>query len=189
MVIKPFAPRDRDVIHRILRQRGTFTVAEIKGALEILDESLRHPKSRAYYAFCAFDGRIDPAGYICFGPIPMTERCFDLYWIAVDEASARKGIGGRLLQFMEKFVGSRGGRRIYVDTSSTSAYTPARAFYEKHGYRTECVLYDFYREGDHKVIYMKEVYGIASATSQDGAIGEGSQGCRSSFPSACDNLP
>jgi GNAT superfamily N-acetyltransferase len=188
MAIKPFAPRDRDSIRRILRQRGTFTAAEIKGALEILDEILRHPKRRAYYAFCSFDGRIDPAGYICFGPIPMTERCFDLYWIAVDEASARKGIGGRLLQFMEEFVRQRGARRIYVDTSSTLAYAPARAFYEKHGYRAECVLSDFYREGDHQVIYMKEVYGIASATSQDGAIGEGSQGCRSYFPAASGKL-
>jgi len=33
----------------------------------------------------------------------------------------------------------------------------ASTFYEKHGYRVACLLEDFYRKGDHKVIFMKEV--------------------------------
>ena len=79
--------------------------------------------------------------------------------IVVDEEFSRKGVGGKLLAFMEEFIIKKGARRIYVDTSSTPPYEPARAFYEKHGYRLAGLLEDFYRKGDHKVIFMKEVTG------------------------------
>ena len=55
------------------------------------------------------------------------------------------------------YIIQKGARRIYVDTSSTPLYEPARSFYEKHGYHVACLLKDFYREGDHKMIFMKEV--------------------------------
>jgi len=47
-----------------------------------------------------------------------------------------------------------------VETSSTPPYEPARSFYERYGYQTVGSLMDFYREGDHKMIFMKEVCGI-----------------------------
>jgi ribosomal protein S18 acetylase RimI-like enzyme len=157
--IKPVQTRDRKGLSRLFRQRGAFNENEIQVALEVVDEALRRPEKGDYYAFCAVNGHGTLAGYICFGPIPMTEGCYDLYWIAVDEAFSRRGIGGELLGFMEEFVIKKEARRIYVDTSSTHPYEPARSFYEKHGYRVACLLEDFYRKGDHKVILMKEVTG------------------------------
>ena len=44
---------------------------------------------------------------------------------------------------------------VYVDTSSTHGYDRARSFYEKNGYTVACVLPDFYRAGDDRVIYRK----------------------------------
>jgi ribosomal protein S18 acetylase RimI-like enzyme len=155
--IKPVQTRDRKVLLRLFRQRGTFNENEVQVALDVFDEALRRPEKGDYYAFCAVDGHGRFAGYICFGPIPMTEGCYDLYWIVVDKAFSRRGLGGELLGFMEDFAIKQGTRRIYVDTSSTSPYEPARSFYEKHGYRVACLLEDFYRKGDHKVILMKEV--------------------------------
>ncbi len=64
----------------------------------------------------------------------------------------------RLLRQRNVFNG--GARRIYVETSSTPPYEPARSLYKKHGYQMVCLLMDFYREGDHKMIFMKEVCGI-----------------------------
>jgi len=160
MIIRPLISHDREKILRLLRQRGTFTEKELQVALEIIDETLRQPERKEYYIFCANDGADNLIGYICFGPIPLTDNCYDLYWIAVDKRFARKGIGGKLLGFMEEFVIRKGARHIYVDTSSTPPSEPARSFYEKHGYHVGCVLNDFYREGDHKMIFMKEVSGI-----------------------------
>jgi len=133
-----------------------FNRGEIRVALEVIDAALNGAE-KDYRVFCAFDNDRNLAGYICFGPIPMTDRCYDLYWIMVDEAFSRKGIGGMLLDFMEEFVAGQGARRIYVETSSTEPYQAARSFYKKHGYQLVYSLKDFYREGDHKMIFMKEI--------------------------------
>jgi GNAT superfamily N-acetyltransferase len=159
MYVKPLIPHDRERIVRLLGQRGIFNEGEIQVALEIIDETLRGPKKNVYQVFCALDGSGSLEGYICFGPVPMTDDSYDLYWIVVDKKLSRKGVGEKLLGFMEEFVTREGARRIYAETSSTPAYEPARSFYVKHGYRTVCLLKDFYREGDHKMIFMKEVRG------------------------------
>jgi ribosomal protein S18 acetylase RimI-like enzyme len=166
MKIMPLTVHDRERVWELLRQRGTFNEGELQVAIEVIDEALRRPDKGDYRIFCAFDGNNCLAGYVCFGPIPMTEGCYDLYWIAVDEAFSREGLGGKLLEFMEGFVIREGARRIYVDTSTTAPYQPARSFYEKHGYHVACELKDFYREGDHKIIFMKEVRSVVSENSK-----------------------
>ncbi len=157
VAIRPVAHQDKEDILRILGQRGTFNDTEIRVALELVDETLDHPEKEDYHIFCAPKGEAGVAGYICFGPIPLTEGCYDLYWIAVDERVGRKGVGGKLMTFMEEFITRKRARHIYVETSSTPPYEPARSFYRKHGYRPICVLEHFYRDGDHKLIFVKEV--------------------------------
>jgi len=157
MIIRSLVFQDKPKILYLLQQRGVFNNDEIKVAMELLDVYLNNPERQDYYIFCAADNGDGVAGYICFGPNPMTEGCYDLYWIAVDQNSGRKGIGEKLLAYMEKFVIKNKGRCIYLDTSSTPAYAPARLFYKKHGFKTVSILKDFYRVGDHKMILMKKV--------------------------------
>ncbi len=157
MVIKPIAFQDKEKILHLLQQSNTFNEKEIRVAMEVVDETLRHPEGRDYHILCAHDGAENLAGYICFGPIPMTDDCYDLYWIAVDKKFSRKGIGAKLLGFMEEFLIRKKARRVYIETSSTLPYEAARSFYKKHGYHLVCRLEDFYREGDDKMIFMKEV--------------------------------
>lgn len=142
-------------------QRGTFNAMEIQVALEVLDEAIAHPEGD-YSVYSAVDKDDALVGYICFGPIPLTQGSFDLYWIAVDEACSRCGAAALLLRHMETLLRDQGGRQVYVDTSSTPLYQPARAFYEKHGYRRLCVFENFYRVGDHKVLYMKNLQGTSA---------------------------
>ena len=157
MELRPLIPHDREKILRILQKGEVFSKQEIRVALEVIDDAICKPEKKDYLTFCALNGSRDLAGYICFGPIPMTDACYDLYWIAVDKKFSRKGVGGRLLGFMEAFLARKKARRVYVETSSTEPYEAARLFYEKHGYRLVCSLMDFYRKGDHKMIFMKEV--------------------------------
>lgn len=154
--VRPVRGLDRPRIHAILTQRGTFNPLEIQVALEVLDEAIAHPEGD-YWVYSAVSEDDTVVGYICFGPIPLTQGCFDLYWIAVDESSSRRGAAALLLGHMETLLREQGGRHVYVDTSSTPAYEPARTFYEKHGYRQLCIFPDFYRTGDHKVLYMKNL--------------------------------
>ncbi|MFH1623799.1 MAG: GNAT family N-acetyltransferase [Pseudomonadota bacterium] len=157
MVIRPLIFQDRSKIFRLIEGTRTFNKMEIEVAGEVIDDALRHPGKNDYQVFCAVNGSDSLNGYICFGPIPMTRDRYDLYWIAVDERVSRQGVGGRLLEFMEADLLTKRARRVYVDTSSTPPYKAARAFYEKHGYLLACVLDDFYRKGDHKMIFMKEL--------------------------------
>jgi GNAT superfamily N-acetyltransferase len=160
MEIRPLMPDDREKIARLLRQRGIFNEKEVQVALDIIDETLHRPEKEDYQVFCAVNGSDSLAGYVCFGPIPMTEASYDLYWIVVDEKLSRRGLGRKLLGFMEGFVRREGARRIYVETSTAPPYRPAKSFYEKHGYHMVCLLKDFYRQGDHRIIFMKDVGSI-----------------------------
>ena len=157
MVIKPLVLSDRDKMRRLIERRGAFNKKEIQVAVSVVDEALRHPERADYHVMCAIDGHDLLTGYICFGPIPMTDDCYDLYWIVVDKKFSRKGIGRKLVEYMEELVVRKKARRIYADTSSGAAYKVGRSFCEKHGYGLVCVLEDFYRENDHKMIYMKEL--------------------------------
>jgi len=159
ITIRPIIASDKEKLFHLVKQRGTFNEKEIEVAIEVIEDTLAFPEKKEYYTFCAVEDCGDIAGFICFGPIPMTDRCYDLYWIAVDEKFSRNGIGKKLLEAMEDFVAKEKARRIYIDTSSTAPYAAARIFYENHGYRLITVFHDFYRRNDDKVIFMKEMSG------------------------------
>ena len=159
-MVRPLSFPDRPKILKLVEQSAVFTEKEIRVAIEIVDETLiALPNKSDYRIHCMDDGSGGLAGYICYGRIPLTDECFDLYWIAVDRKCSRAGIGGILLSFMENDLMEEGGGKVYVETSSTSPYLPARRFYMKNGYAPVCTLEDFYRKGDHKLIFMKELAG------------------------------
>ena len=97
------------------------------------------------------------AGYLCFGPTPMTEGTWDLYWIVTDPAFRRGGVGSRLLTALEHELRGLGARRVRIETSSTELYGAAHGFYQRHGYPVEARLRDFYRPGDDLVILYKSL--------------------------------
>ena len=157
LTVRSVLPEDKNRIQQIIEGLGVFTREELKVALELVDEALYHAERDEYHVLCAVKNPDTVIGYACFGSIPMTDGRFDLYWIAVDESCGKQGVGRKLLARVEDVVKSRDGRRIYVETSSTPAYAPARFFYERNGYLPACVLSDYYRQGDHKMILMKEL--------------------------------
>ncbi|MEW6428300.1 MAG: GNAT family N-acetyltransferase [Thermodesulfobacteriota bacterium] len=153
--IRHLIPADRTPIENILRGWGNFREDEIVVAMEVLDEAIRRPE-QDYHVLCAeFRGRL--AGYVCFGRIPLTLHNWDLYWIAVDHRQGRLGVGTLLMEAMEGEVRRQGGRGIFIDTSSLASYAPARGLYEKNGFRVAAQFPDFYRDGDARIVYRKEV--------------------------------
>ena len=155
--IRPLEHDDRQKIRRLLEESKTFPEHEIAVALELIEETLNAPARSCYQIYCADEaGRL--AGYICFGRISMTDACFDLYWIAVDRDMSRHGVGSQLMAFMENAVREQGARRVYVETSSLPAFAAARAFYKKQHYELVSILTDFYRIGDHKMVFVKDLH-------------------------------
>ncbi len=147
-------PQDRNAVRAVVESTGFFSSAESDVAVELVDERLAKGAASGYeFVFAERDGQL--CGYACFGPIACTIASFDLYWIAVDKACQREGLGRKLLEESERLIRDQGGRRVYIETSNRAQYAPTRAFYQRCGYRCDAVLADFYAPGDDKVIFVK----------------------------------
>jgi ribosomal protein S18 acetylase RimI-like enzyme len=153
MLVRPITPKDRDSLVRIIKQQKNFLQCEIDIAIEVIDATFNPEED--YQALAAFDPAQRMLGFISFGPIPLTENRFDIYWIAVDPENGRHGTGTVLIVEMEKLLNNSGSGHIYVETSSTEGYAPARLFYEKNHYQLVSTVKDFYRDGDDRMIYRK----------------------------------
>lgn len=146
--------QDVENVERIVRSTGAFREDEIPVAIELVSERLSRGETSGYhFVFAERDGRT--VGYACYGPIACSLHGWDLYWIAVEGGLRGAGIGRRLIEACERDVADRGGRRIYVETSSKPDYAATRAFYEALGYAAEATLFEFYAPGDSKVIFVK----------------------------------
>jgi len=154
--IRPMTKRDKPVIMRMLRQTPEFTPAEVVVAEEIIDAYLEDPAS-GYFTFVAIlDSRV--VGYVCYGPTPLTEGTWDIYWIAVDGQQQDQGIGSLLMAFTESKLKEAMARLALIETSSKADYEKTRRFYQKLGYELICRVPDFYRPGDDKLILQKKFY-------------------------------
>jgi ribosomal protein S18 acetylase RimI-like enzyme len=159
MRIRKLAPPDRDEIAELLHESGTFNDGEIVVALEVLDAALAAPGRDYQVLVCeAFDsGDRRLAGYLCFGPTPMTEATYDLYWIATRAGQRGRGIGTRLVDAMEREVTALGGRLVRIETSLMGEYDAARAFYARLAYHEVGRIRDFYRTGDDLITLAKRL--------------------------------
>ena len=124
-------------------------------ALEVIDAALT-PNNPDYTVRAAIrDGKI--VGYVCYGPTPMTDGTYDLYWIASDPAVRGQGVGAALVSAMEGDIRRRKGRLIRVETSAMEAYGPTRGFYAAMQYKEESRFRDFYKPGDDLITLAKRI--------------------------------
>jgi ribosomal protein S18 acetylase RimI-like enzyme len=159
-IIRPMVFADRGGVFRILENAGNFTPAEVATALELIDEWLELGEHSGYLTYVfetEAEGSREVLGYVCFGPTPLTEATYDLYWIAVDKSKHRGGVGKRLLKFTEEEVVRRGGRLLLIETSSQETYGGTIQFYERTGYDLAGRVQDYYKSGDDKLIFAKRL--------------------------------
>jgi len=161
---------DRSGVFRILENAGNFTPEEVGTALELIDEWLDLGEHSGYLTY-VLDARDEESsevlGYVCFGPTPLTESTYDLYWIAVDKSKHRGGGGKRLLKFAEEEIVRRGRKMLLVETSSQETYGGTIQFYEKTGYDLVGKIKEYYKPGDDKLIFAKRLPAPASTTTSE----------------------
>jgi GNAT superfamily N-acetyltransferase len=156
MNIRPMNSRDKEAISRILKNTPEFTTDEVTLAEEVIDSCLLNPRSSGYFIMVAeLDSSI--IGYVCYGPTPITEGTWDLYWIAVDHAIQGQGIGKALMEAAESEIRKNSGRLIIVETSSKPGYEKTNQFYLRIGYKQAARIKDFYMIGDDQIIYEKRL--------------------------------
>jgi ribosomal protein S18 acetylase RimI-like enzyme len=156
-MVRPMKPDDRGIVLDIVRATEMFTPAEISVAQELVDIYLAQPEQRDYDLAVVENESGSVAGYMAYGPTPMAEGTYDLYWMAVSPDQQGLGLGKELVNWLEKRVGEEGGRMILIETSSQPKYEPTRRFYAGLGYKEISRIPDFYRPGDDRITYVKPI--------------------------------
>jgi len=157
MKIRSLVPKDRARLHSMLVETRAFNQEEIDVAMELVDIVLSDEKQNDYRIHCMVDDEDQAVGYICYGPIPMTQGTFDLYWISVDPNLQGKGVGSRLLDFLEKKVREEGGRMILADTSTIPQYEKTKRFYVQNGFQEVARIPDYYHPGNDRITFCKRL--------------------------------
>ena len=154
-IIRAIAKTDLDDLKIVIETSGLFPpylLEEMLGGYlsnsaseEIWLTTIENNKAIAI-AFCA--------------PEKLTEGTYNLYLIAVHSDFQGKGIGSQMMTHIERHLQSNGNRILLVETSGLPEFESTRKFYDKCGYMREAIIRDFYREGEDKVIFWKNlIYG------------------------------
>ena len=154
MHIRPMTAADRQRVIQIIESIPEFKSIEVPVAIELVDSYLANPYTSGYFILVAeIDSSI--AGYICYGPTPLTMGTWDIYWIAVDPNKQRQGVGKALYAYTEDNIKKDLGRMIMIETSSSEEYENTRHFHKSQGYQVVCQISDFYAVGDDKIVLKK----------------------------------
>jgi D-alanine-D-alanine ligase len=148
---------DGQQIKDITANTEVFSSEEVACVSELWSEyiTLGSEKSGYYFLIAREEGKI--LGYSCYGPRALTTGTFDLFWIAVDPAIRRSGVGRALLTASEQAIRRLGGRLLVLETSGLPDYAPTRKFYLATGYTQEATIKDFYKIGDDLIIFTKQL--------------------------------
>jgi len=154
--IRKMTKRDKTPLMNILRDTPEFTPPELIVAEEVLDCYLEDP-IRSGYRILIVEDNTSVCGYICYGPTPLTEGTWDLYWAAVARKMRGKGLGKALWEKAEDDIKKDGGRLAVIETSSKPNYEQTRRFHQSRGYDNVGRIADFYAPGDDMLIYVKRL--------------------------------
>ena len=121
-----------------------------EAGLKAMERDLRGEKT-----FIAVeDGHV--LGFVTLKPV--SDKVLEILWMAVRRELRGKGVGSRLLDFIEEWAGEKGFGVLVVKTSGDLSYKPyneTRWFYEKRGF-VRVALIDPYPEwGEPALIYVK----------------------------------
>ncbi len=156
-MIRPMSAPDKPAVMELIRATDMFTPAEIDVAEELIDIYLETPDQKDYDVVVVEDDQGGVAGYLTWGPTPLAEDVYDLYWMAVSPKEQGRGRGKQLVAWLEDKVRSLGGRMIIIETAGQPKYHPTREFYLRLGYTEVARIPDYYKPGDARIIYTKYI--------------------------------
>jgi ribosomal protein S18 acetylase RimI-like enzyme len=154
-LIRPADTDDVPICVSLAEGTQVFSPSEIHGLEEDLAACLRGDYRDDRLLSGVLSGRV--TGFVHYGPSDIGEGTWYLYWIAVARETHGMGLGLSLLRRVEEEVKEQGGRLLLIETSSLPRYEGTRRFYLRNGYRKDCVIHDFYSNGDHKVVFSKKL--------------------------------
>ena len=156
-MVRPMAPSDKPAVMDLIKATDMFTSAEIEVAEELIDIFLLRPDQKDYHVVVVETPDGGVGGYMTWGPTPLAEGAYDLYWMAVSPKQQGRGLGKELVRWLERTVADLDGRLIIIETAGQPKYDPTRQFYLGLGYKEVARVPDFYKPGDDRIIYTKYI--------------------------------
>ena len=146
--------QDLSAIEKMLREVGVFNLAEVDCCLMLAQETLAGNEEYSWF-LAEEDNQLQ--ALICYGPVDLTDRTYDLYWILRSPTAKNKGAAAAVLQAAEEDLRRRQARLFVLNTSGTSPYTPAHQFYLRHDFELSARIPEYYRPGDDLLIFTKRL--------------------------------
>jgi GNAT superfamily N-acetyltransferase len=154
--LRPSQPSESRALIELAEGTGVFKPLEIQALGEVLSDYHAHEREGGHRCTTAWlDG--SPVGFVYWAPAEMTDRTWQLWWIAVRSDLQSRGFGAGLLAHCEAEVRAAGGRLLLIETSSLPGYQPTRRFYLRHGYGGPSRVPDFYADGDDLLVFRKRL--------------------------------
>lgn len=141
---------------RLAKKTEAFTERELAVLAEVLEDCLLNPEEGYRFEEMAHEGNL--SGFLIWGRTPMTEKGYDIYWIAVDPTLQGRGFGKALMARVENGAREESdGCILRLETSGREDYRRQRHFYGSCGFVEAGRIRNFYRPGDDLVTYVKYV--------------------------------
>ena len=150
MNIRPLDFSQRHELKKLIDGISLFTDDERAVVIELLEETKR---SSDYIFWGTWEDAGELSAFICYGPTPMTEGTFDMYWIGTKDKYQKMGRARMLVEKMKNHLQQLEGRLIRIETSGQETYASTRLFYDKMEMLEVARIKDFYHPDDDLVIY------------------------------------
>jgi len=153
--IRPIKGSEEPAVLRIIRSHDETDAHYAKRYYDEYFYSRARSKDRVLVAVTTKDKVIGVSGY--FTDTKEPNGVYWLAWTYVLPSYRCYGIGNAFIRTVERELRSRGGRKLYLNTSSHSIYRGAIRFYLDRGFKWEGYLRDYYRKGEDQMILGKNI--------------------------------
>jgi ribosomal protein S18 acetylase RimI-like enzyme len=142
-------------VREIMKCGDVFSKTDKHDLYKSISVYLKEPDDDEFITYAAtLDSEL--VGFVSYGR-ELGKDTYGIYIISVDADYQGRGIGSSLMEFAEKRIKAKRARAIFISTSSTRQYTPARALYKSRGYSRVAKVKDYFTDGDDMLIYSKRL--------------------------------
>ena len=101
-MIRRAEPQDSPALIKIAHETGVFKPVEIEALEEVLEDF--HAGHHLHGKCIVYEQEGQPIGFAYYAPAAMTDRTWQLWWIAVRKDQQGRGLGAELLRFVENDI-------------------------------------------------------------------------------------
>ncbi len=155
---RPTQLQDVPGVIQLAEATGLFPPEGLASLRGMLDEHFASPeRGDGSFWVTDHDTADGVAGIAYCEPERMTDRTWNIQFIAIQPGCQRKGRGAALLAHVLDTLRQRQARIVLVDTSGQPSFDYVRSFYRSAGFTEEARIREFYQAGDDKVTFWKSL--------------------------------